>query len=639
MATATAVTARGGRAFVGPLATMFPPQLPADLIHRLARAVGNTGTSSSSNGNGESKEDEQQQQRQLARSPPVHRRLQHMHPSRQGHHEKKQSRWHTEGRPQWPRHRLFSPLTCAQLFDPPLRLKARFLEPRRVYSGVEFHCHLCGEPAGQAAYHCSGWDHLTRYVGVRLAANYLAHEGRTGRAGGGGKGQEGGNAVGPSAVVGATLSPPPPTAAAEERSASPAEDRHGEEEEGEEGTSAEQRRAPHAAAPKPRLWTSGRLTSVRTATGVASPHLPWQPSLSSRPDLSTATTTTAAVVVRWSAEAVVADAARCMPAGLLSAAHPHPTLYLPLETKAAVVAGEPGPGTAITNSSNATAPPPPPPPLPLLCCVYEREDAVRRAKLAALLVTLARTPRGDDKDNRKKGDSNAGGPAAPTVSRAAAATAAKPILYDGLVMSRAAYPMSNVGERTFRALVSRRVTQLLPPMGAEATTRVQQRCWGRGNLEALFDLLAIGRLQEDLTTSTASTGVVLTTAAATGGVGRVARSKNDKGAVVRQVVQELSMVQARLQLQEEMEAEEWEWRAGATNKGMKDKDPTMSSTSAKTRRHRNRNLKLILIEETLQRLAFELVYRQTAEIMRLAWPVYELLGFPSEAELEESGYY
>ena len=78
------------------------------------------------------------------------------------------------------------------------------------------------------------------------------------------------------------------------------------------------------------------------------------------------------------------------------------------------------------------------------------------------------------------------------------------------------------GERTFRVDVARLCTMLLPPMSAEYVSMFQQKCWGRKNLELLYDSLGFAELQESL-----------------GAQAMV--EKNDKGDVVRQVIAELHL--------------------------------------------------------------------------------------------------
>jgi hypothetical protein len=57
--------------------------------------------------------------------------------------------------------------------------------------------------------------------------------------------------------------------------------------------------------------------------------------------------------------------------------------------------------------------------------------------------------------------------------------------------------MAVEGERCFRAVVSSTCLRSMPPMSSECMTRFQQKCWGRKNLERLYDALELGRLLEE----------------------------------------------------------------------------------------------------------------------------------------------
>ncbi|ORC91187.1 uncharacterized protein TM35_000061920 [Trypanosoma theileri] len=281
---------------------------------------------------------------------------------------------------------------------------------------------------------------------------------------------------------------------------------------------------------------------------------------------------------RWDPAAVVKEAESFMPASVMTSPKPHPFLK-------------------ISKSSTFTD--------PFMidmssCYGFEREAVVRRTELAALLRLLctmnikSSTSSNSSSNNIDRDNHNS------TDDSGECSSFNDPILRESLFLSSAGNPAANIGERTFRAYISQLITVLLPPMAPEPTTRIQQRCWGRKNLEIMFDFLGIASLQKLV------------------GAPTVAVTKNEKGIIMRQIVYELATVISQC---DAMEAEIFS--AEKYNRNALD-------TVVQTR---------LLVELTLQRLAYELIYLQTTVLMEQAWEVYVKLGLPSEAMVEASSFF
>ncbi|KAH9577725.1 hypothetical protein LSM04_001232 [Trypanosoma melophagium] len=274
---------------------------------------------------------------------------------------------------------------------------------------------------------------------------------------------------------------------------------------------------------------------------------------------------------RWDPAAVLNEAESFMPASVMNTERPHPFLEF-------------------SSSSTSTD--------PFLidmssCYGFDREAVVRRAELAALLRLLCTTNDKasssiDTNDSNNTDDSNK------------CSSFNNPVLRESLFLSPAGNPAANLGERTFRAYISQLITVLLPPMAPEPTTRIQQRCWGRKNLEIMFDLLGVASLQK------------------IAGAPTVAVTKNEKGVIIRQIVYELATVISQCDV---MEAD-----IACAEQNSK----TSLDSVIQTR---------LLADLALQRLAYELIYLHTTVLMEQNWEVYVKLGFPSEEMVETSSFF
>ncbi|KEG10089.1 hypothetical protein DQ04_04191000 [Trypanosoma grayi] len=269
---------------------------------------------------------------------------------------------------------------------------------------------------------------------------------------------------------------------------------------------------------------------------------------------------------RWDATAVLQQAQNDLPASVMETPRPHPFLA---HSPISVDADDP----ALVDMST--------------CYVFEREAVVRRAELAAILRVLCTTQTATIESCNSASDKGSDG------------VSSRPLLFHSLFPSPGGSPAANVGERTFRAYISRQISVLLPPMAPEPTTRIQQRCWGRKNLEMMFDLLGVASLQKLV------------------GVPTVAATKNEKATVIRQVVYELATVLSEKHV------------VASSNASCTGSDLDAVDTAEQTR---------LLVELALQRLAHELIHLHTMLLMEQAWGTYAALGFPTESVVEASSF-
>jgi hypothetical protein len=157
------------------------------------------------------------------------------------------------------------------------------------------------------------------------------------------------------------------------------------------------------------------------------------------------------------------------------------------------------------------------------------------------------------------------------------------------------------GERMFRAEVSRLCQTMIPPCSAETMTRLQQKCWGRKNLEILFDRLRLGEVMEEC-------GVTAAT------------EKDAKGAIMRQMFFELLMAG--------MDSDVRQAAAG--------EHPDEGRHGSHTVFDEVREL---LVEQALHRMAFELIYLRTMVLLETAAPTWMGLGPPTNEQFDLSGYF
>ena len=185
----------------------------------------------------------------------------------------------------------------------------------------------------------------------------------------------------------------------------------------------------------------------------------------------------------------------------------------------------------------------------------------RRAQLRSLLVELSLPP-------------HAGAPLRGTLTKA---------LQGGWDWS-----MGGMGERQFREAVGRVMVPLLPPMSAQLQTRFQQKCWGRKNLEALYDSMDLGALEIDF-----------------GAAGR-RTEKNDKGSFMRQVLSELLLI------------------------------TEMRGAADVVAEQRLSEVQLVAAEQALQGLTFELVAMTSQHYTERAEIVWKRNGQPTDPKALEA---
>lgn len=86
------------------------------------------------------------------------------------------------------------------------------------------------------------------------------------------------------------------------------------------------------------------------------------------------------------------------------------------------------------------------------------------------------------------------------------------------------WAMGGLGERQYREALGRVMVRCLPPLSAQLQTRFQQKCWGRKNLEQLYDAMDIGGLE------------------VRAGAAARREEKNDKGSFMRQLFSEMMLL-------------------------------------------------------------------------------------------------
>lgn len=178
--------------------------------------------------------------------------------------------------------------------------------------------------------------------------------------------------------------------------------------------------------------------------------------------------------------------------------------------------------------------------------LHSKEDAIRRAELQSLFTHLSEPPH-----------------------------CALPHSLHG--RTPMAYWVS--GERTFKVNVTKLLCSSLPPMSAGMLSYVAQKCWGRSNLERLYDALNFETVLKGYKAALVS-------------------GREKKAFFVRSVLWELICSEVR--------------------------EDTSPVTHA-------------LIHETLKRVSMELVYLQTMQYMNRIQDLVEKMGYPQPKELFDMG--
>jgi len=162
----------------------------------------------------------------------------------------------------------------------------------------------------------------------------------------------------------------------------------------------------------------------------------------------------------------------------------------------------------------------------------------------------------------------------------------------------------NEGERMFRADVSRQCQMIFPPLSPQCMTRIQQKCWGRKNLEVLFDTLRLGDLQ------TRYAGVAPST------------EKDDKGAI----------------LMPNKERNKIRF-SSCTSTGYA-KAALRANGACSPRAYRADAAVLqIVSSKALHCMAFELIALRSAQWIDSSWAKWVAFGAPTSREMEDSSFY
>jgi hypothetical protein len=196
--------------------------------------------------------------------------------------------------------------------------------------------------------------------------------------------------------------------------------------------------------------------------------------------------------------------------------------------------------------------------------------------------------------------------------------------------------IANEGERCFRATVSSLLTPMMFPLSAQGQTRWCQKMWGRQSLEMLFDAL-------DLANAVQHTIFGVPMAA-------VAKTKNQKAAVMRQMVYQLHSV---ADASGRHVVEDTSLNAAASCAAPQSPPPTPSKRGAvalmteESVDHSSsdsfccfpqlppppESVLVTLSELALHRIAFELIHIRTSVLMDDAsGAIWADLGFPTAGE-------
>nr|CCC92325.1 conserved hypothetical protein [Trypanosoma congolense IL3000] len=211
--------------------------------------------------------------------------------------------------------------------------------------------------------------------------------------------------------------------------------------------------------------------------------------------------------------------------------------------------------------------------------VHTQQDALRRASLQSMLVLLS------------SGSIEVGGTArnGPPVLR----------VFHGDVSTELAHS----GERLFKKDVSRVIVEWFPALSAGVSTQIAHKCWGRSNLESVFDALRLQPLLNQRSSEApANKGLTVSH-----GVKRnELKTKTEKASFMRLLMWELTT------RNEEVDAN----FSGASPLSEVDQ---------------------LLLQLARRRLAFELVYLQSLKYMQCANTILQEMSFPGLEDLMSLG--
>lgn len=222
----------------------------------------------------------------------------------------------------------------------------------------------------------------------------------------------------------------------------------------------------------------------------------------------------------------------------------------------------------------------------------DHDSAARRARIGAMLVELSRPPVANPQAH---GSATLAG----TLRRA--------------LQGEWGWAMGGMGERQFRSAIGRVIVPLLPPMSAQLQTRFQQKCWGRKNLEMLYDVVDVGAIEESY--------------------GNPRREeKNDKASLMRQLLSELLFIDATGCVDGDLRCAELDLveRADAPATGAADVVEGLRDTGVCDV---SRDVRAAAVEWLVAQLAFELVHLVTAHYVGRAMTLWLRHGCPSPEQL------
>ncbi|RNE99634.1 uncharacterized protein Tco025E_08966 [Trypanosoma conorhini] len=208
--------------------------------------------------------------------------------------------------------------------------------------------------------------------------------------------------------------------------------------------------------------------------------------------------------------------------------------------------------------------------------VHTEQDALRRASLESMLIDLS------------DGESRGG----------------RPILtaFHGAV----APELAHSGERLFKGAVSRLIVEWFPALGPGAITQIAHKCWGRSNLESVFDALRMQSLVNWRCSDAAwEASPAARNIAWKSVLRRTLSTKTEKATFVRSLLWELTT--------------RCEEAAGC--------DKALPYTETEK----------LMLELTRRQLAFEMVFLQSMKYMQHADQLLREMSFPSVDTLMSMG--
>ncbi|KAH9584270.1 hypothetical protein LSM04_006368 [Trypanosoma melophagium] len=237
---------------------------------------------------------------------------------------------------------------------------------------------------------------------------------------------------------------------------------------------------------------------------------------------------------------------------------------------------------------------------------HTEQDALRRASLQSMLIQLSSSSSSSSSSSNNNNNNNNN-----SSSKFSSCTSVrvKPILavFYGDVIPELAHS----GERLFKSEVSRLIVEWFPAMGPGVITQIAHKCWGRSNLESIFDALHIQEIV-DTRLHEARVSAARATAQSKGGSSSLTRNKAWK-----------ELLRRKLSTKSEkalfMRTLFWELTTRC--------EETSSFTE----------VECLLLQLVRRQLAFEMVYLQSMKYMQHADVTMREISFPSLDKLISLG--